>query len=81
VDPAYSFQFSDGIGNSSIQAVPEPSSIVLLSTGAIAIGLLRRRSEFRLLWRNSLFPNPPAQAATGDERNHGPTGGWAVPPS
>jgi len=42
VDPAYSFQFSDGIGNSSIPAIPEPSSIVLLSTGAIIIGLLRR---------------------------------------
>jgi hypothetical protein len=64
VDPAYSFQFSDGIGNSSIAAIPEPSSIVLLSIGAIAIGLLRKRSEFRLLWRNCLFPNPPAQAPT-----------------
>ena len=42
VDPAYSFQFSDGIGNSSIPAIPEPSSVVLLSTGAIAIGLLCR---------------------------------------
>ena len=42
VDPAYSFQFSDGIGNSSISAIPEPSSVVLLSIGAIAIGLLRR---------------------------------------
>ena len=42
VDPAYSFQFSDGIGNSSLPAIPEPSSIVLLSAGAITIGLLRR---------------------------------------
>ena len=49
VDPAYSFQFSEGIGNSSIPAVPEPSSVVLLSTGAIAIGLLRRRSRLRCL--------------------------------
>ena len=49
VDPAYSFQFSDGIGNSSIPAVPEPSSVVLLSTGAIAIGLLgkARRKQRR----------------------------------
>ena len=42
VDPAYSFQFSDGIGNSSLPAIPEPSSVVLLSAGAITIGLLRR---------------------------------------
>jgi hypothetical protein len=42
VDPAYSFQFSDGIGNSLLPAIPEPSSVVLLSAGAITIGLLRR---------------------------------------
>jgi len=47
VDPAYSFQFSDGIGNSSTPATPEPGSILLLSTGAVAIGLLRRRSKVR----------------------------------
>jgi hypothetical protein len=45
VDPAYSFQFSDGIGNSSVPAVPEPDSLVLLSAGAIVIGLLRRRLQ------------------------------------
>ena len=55
VDPAYSFQFSDGIGNSSIPAVPEPSSVVLLSTGAIAIGLLRRRSRLRRLATRGVF--------------------------
>src|SRR5262245_58862373 len=49
VDPAYSFRFSDRIGNSPIQAIPEPASVVLLSTGAIAIGLLRRRSRLRPL--------------------------------
>ena len=49
VDPAYSFLFSEGIGNSPITASPEPSSVVLLSTGAIAIGLLRRRSKLRRL--------------------------------
>ena len=49
VDPSYSFQFSDGIGNSSIPAVPEPYSVLLLSVGAIAIGLLRRRSGLRRL--------------------------------
>jgi hypothetical protein len=37
VDPAYSFQFSDGIGNSSIAAIPEPSPVVLLSASAIAM--------------------------------------------
>jgi hypothetical protein len=47
VDPAYSFQFSDGIGNSSPPAAPEPGSALLLSTGAVAIGLLRRRSRLR----------------------------------
>jgi hypothetical protein len=49
VDPAYSFLFSDGIGNSSIPAISEPNSVVLLCTGAIAIGLLRRRSRLRRL--------------------------------
>jgi hypothetical protein len=48
VDPSYSFQFSEGIGNSSTE-IPEPSAVVLLSTGAIAIGLLRRRSKLRRL--------------------------------
>ena len=46
VDPANSFQFSEGIGNSSI---PEPSSVFLLSTGAIVIDLLHRRSGLRRL--------------------------------
>jgi hypothetical protein len=52
VDPAYSFHFSDGIGNSSIPAIPEPSSVVLLSAGAIAIGLLRMLAARwgRLAW-------------------------------
>jgi hypothetical protein len=45
VDPAYSFQFSGGIGNSSTPAIPEPGSVVLVSTGAIALGLVRRRSR------------------------------------
>jgi hypothetical protein len=49
VDPAYSFQFSEGIGNSKISAVPEPGSVLLLGAGAIAIGLLRRRSRLRRL--------------------------------
>jgi len=47
VDPSYSFQFSDGIGNSSTPAAPEPGSVLLLSTGAVAIALLRRRSRLR----------------------------------
>jgi hypothetical protein len=55
VDPAYSFQFSDGIGNSSIPAVPEPDSVVLLSAGGIAIGLLRRRSRLRRLATRGVF--------------------------
>jgi hypothetical protein len=49
VDPAYSFQFSDGIGNSPNSAIPEPSSVVLLSAGAIAMGLLRRCRRHRRL--------------------------------
>lgn len=44
VDPAYSFHFADGIGNSSI---PEPGSMVLLSTGAIAVFVIRGRSKLR----------------------------------
>jgi hypothetical protein len=55
VDPAYSFQFSDGIGNSSIAAVPEPDSVLLLSAGAIAIGFLRRRSRLRRLATRDVF--------------------------
>ena len=47
VDPAYSFQFSDGIGNSTISTVPEPGSLLLLGAGTIAISLLRRRSRLR----------------------------------
>ena len=49
VDPSYSFHFSDGIGNSSISAVTEPHSVLLLSAGAIAIALWRRRSKRRRL--------------------------------
>jgi len=49
VDPAYSFQFSDGIGNSTISAIPEPGSVLLLGAGAIAISLLCRRSRLRRL--------------------------------
>jgi len=58
VDPAYSFQFSDGIGNSSIPAVPEPDSVLLLSAGAIAppIGpCWRRRSRLRRLATRGVF--------------------------
>ncbi len=46
VGPEYSFRFADGIGNSAV-SVPEPGSVLLLSTGAAAIGLLRRRSRLR----------------------------------
>jgi len=46
VDPAYSFLFSDGIGNSSIPATPEPRSVVLLSAGVIAMCILRGRSRY-----------------------------------
>src|SRR5262249_1316951 len=42
VDPAYSLNFAEGIGNSS---VPEPGSIVLLGTGALAVCLARGRSK------------------------------------
>ena len=59
VDPAYSFQFSDGIGNSSIPAIPEPSSVVLLSTGAIATGLLCRASRKQRVARRK-HENAPA---------------------
>jgi hypothetical protein len=54
VDPAYSFQFSEGIGNSSTTAIPEPSSVILVSAGAIAIGLWRRR------WRVHRLARPAA---------------------
>jgi len=42
-DPAYSFLFSDGIGN-SVASVPEPGTLFLLGTAVLAIGLLRRGS-------------------------------------
>ena len=54
VDPSYSFQFSEGIGNSSVPAVTEPDSVLLLSAGALAIALLRRRSS-----RTSRAGSPP----------------------
>jgi hypothetical protein len=38
---SYSFVFSEGIGNAAL-AVPEPSTFVLLSTGLLFVGLLRR---------------------------------------
>ena len=42
VDPlAYSFDFSEGIGNSSL--VPEPGTLVLLIAGVLFLGLLRLR--------------------------------------
>ena len=65
VDPAYSFQFSDGIGNSSPPAIPEPSSVVLLSAGAITIGLLRRAR--RRVGRSGSRSRSPA-ASTGPIR-------------
>jgi hypothetical protein len=39
---SYSFVFSEGIGNAP-PAVPEPGALVLLSTGLLFLGLLRRR--------------------------------------
>jgi hypothetical protein len=45
VDPGYTFQFGDGIGNSRASAVPEPGSLVLLGASVVAFGLLRRRSD------------------------------------
>ncbi len=43
VDPAYSFQFSEGIGNT---AVPDPgSTLFLLSNGALALALMHGRSR------------------------------------
>jgi hypothetical protein len=38
----YSFVFSEGIGNAPL-AVPEPSTLVLLSIGLLCLGLLGRR--------------------------------------
>jgi hypothetical protein len=61
VDPAYSFQFSEGIGNSPTPAIPEPGSVILVSTGAIALGLVRRRSRVRSGWSVS----PPAARRAG----------------
>lgn len=44
VDPQiYSFNFSDGIGNSSPAVVPEPGTLTLLSAGLVSLGFLRRR--------------------------------------
>jgi len=65
VDPAYSFQFSEGIGNSSIPTVPEPRSVVLLCTGAIAIGLLRRRFRLRRLATPGGTETGSFEASTG----------------
>ena len=58
---SYAFNFSAGIGNArSTAAVAEPSSLVLLSTGGLALGLIRRRrragqrarhSELRIAFR------------------------------
>ena len=44
VDPlAYSFNFSNGIGNSHAAAVPEPVTFALLSVGLLSLAVLRRR--------------------------------------
>ena len=45
VDPlAYSFHFSDGIGNTT---VPEPAALSLLGTGCMALGVVGRRRGHR----------------------------------
>ena len=44
VDQEFSFQFSEGIGNSRANPVPEPGPLGLLSAGVVAIGLWRGRS-------------------------------------
>jgi hypothetical protein len=38
VDPGYSFQFSPGIGNSRANTVPEPGSLLLLTSGLVFAG-------------------------------------------
>jgi hypothetical protein len=53
VDPAfanaslYSIVVSPGVANVPLTPVPEPGPVVLLSIGAVAIGLLRRRSRLQ----------------------------------
>jgi hypothetical protein len=42
-DPAYSFLFSDGIGNSAAADVPEPTSLCLVGAALLAVGLTAGR--------------------------------------
>lgn len=45
VDPAlFSFHLSDGIGNAAAAAVPEPSTLLLLTPALLLLGLLRAAS-------------------------------------